>query len=100
MLLYPPYHRFFIVGISKLFQHHYLPKEHEAENSHTPSLSSWTFILLFWLQMVNIGLMIAGILGVIVGIVLIAPSGALGTALGAMFLLGGVGVFVKGLLRW
>jgi hypothetical protein len=49
--------------------------------------------------MVNIGLMIAGILGVIVGIFLIAPSGALGTALGAMFLLGGVGVFVMGLLR-
>jgi hypothetical protein len=49
--------------------------------------------------MVNIGLMIAGILGVIVGIVLIAPSGALGTALGAMFLLGGVGIFVMGLLR-
>ena len=37
--------------------------------------------------MVNIGLMIAGILGVIVGIFLIAPSGALGTVLGAMFLL-------------
>jgi hypothetical protein len=49
--------------------------------------------------MVNIGLMIAGILGVIVGIFLIAPSGYLGTVLGAMFLLGGVGVFVMGLLR-
>ena len=51
------------------------------------------------ITMVNIGLMIAGILGVIVGIILIAPSGALGTALGAMFLLGGVGIFVMGLLR-
>jgi hypothetical protein len=49
--------------------------------------------------MVNIGLMIAGILGVIVGIFLIAPSDGIGTALGAMFLLGGVGVFVMGLLR-
>jgi hypothetical protein len=49
--------------------------------------------------MVNVGLMIAGILGVIVGIFLIVPSGTLGTALGAMFLLGGVGVFVMGLLR-
>jgi len=49
--------------------------------------------------MVNVGLMIAGILGVIVGIFLISPSGTLGTALGAMFLLGGVGVFVMGLLR-
>jgi hypothetical protein len=49
--------------------------------------------------MVNIGLMIAGILGVIVGILLIVPSGALGTALGAIFLLGGVGVFVMGLLK-
>ena len=49
--------------------------------------------------MVNIGLMIAGIFGVIVGIFLIAPSGALSTVLGAMFLLGGVGVFVMGLLR-
>jgi hypothetical protein len=49
--------------------------------------------------MVNIGLMVAGILGMIVGIFLIAPSGTLGTALGAIFLLGGVGVFVMGLLR-
>jgi uncharacterized membrane protein HdeD (DUF308 family) len=49
--------------------------------------------------MVNIGLMIAGILGAVVGIFLIAPSTYLGTVLGAMFLLGGVGVFVMGLLR-
>jgi hypothetical protein len=49
--------------------------------------------------MVNIGLMVAGILGVIVGIFLIAPSGWLGTALGAMFLLGGVGISVMGMLR-
>jgi hypothetical protein len=49
--------------------------------------------------MVNIGLMIAGILGVIVGIFLIAPSGWLGTGLGAIFLLGGVGIFVMGLLK-
>ncbi len=49
--------------------------------------------------MVNIGLMIAGILCAIVGIFLIAPSGGLGTALGAMFLLGGVGIFVMGLFR-
>jgi len=43
--------------------------------------------------------MIAGILGVVVGIFLIAPSGYFGTVLGAMFLLGGVGVFIMGLLR-
>jgi len=44
-------------------------------------------------------LMIAGILGVIVGFVLIIPEGAMGTLLGAMFLLMGVGVFVMGLVR-
>jgi hypothetical protein len=49
--------------------------------------------------MVNIGLTIAGILGVVVGIFLIAPAGYLGTALGAMLLLGGVGVCILGLLR-
>jgi hypothetical protein len=49
--------------------------------------------------MVNIGFMVAGILGAVVGIVLLAPSTYVGTILGAMFLLGGVGVFVMGLLR-
>ena len=49
--------------------------------------------------MVNIGLMIAGILGVVVGIFLLAPRIYIGTVLGAMFLLGGVGVFLMGLLR-
>jgi hypothetical protein len=49
--------------------------------------------------MVNFMLMIAGILGVIVGFVLIIPEGAMGTLLGAMFLLMGVGVFVMGLVR-
>lgn len=49
--------------------------------------------------MVNIGLMIAGILGVIVGIFLLAPTTYIGTVLGAIFLLGGVGVFLMGLLR-
>jgi hypothetical protein len=49
--------------------------------------------------MVNLGLMIAGILGAVVGIVVLAPSTYVGTVLGAMFLLGGVGVFVMGLLR-
>jgi hypothetical protein len=49
--------------------------------------------------MVNIGFMIAGILGAVVGIVVLAPSTYVGTVLGAMFLLGGVGVFVMGLLR-
>ena len=43
--------------------------------------------------------MIAGILGVIVGIFLLAPTTYIGTVLGAMFLLGGVGVFLMGLLR-
>jgi uncharacterized membrane protein HdeD (DUF308 family) len=49
--------------------------------------------------MVNIGFMVAGILGAVVGIVLLAPSTYVGTVLGAMFLLGGIGVFVMGLLR-
>ena len=49
--------------------------------------------------MANIGFMVAGILGAVVGIVLLAPSTYVGTILGAMFLLGGVGVFVMGLLR-
>jgi len=49
--------------------------------------------------MVNIGFMVAGILGAVVGIVLLAPSTYVGTVLGAMFLLGGVGVFLMGLLR-
>ena len=49
--------------------------------------------------MVNFMLMIAGILGVIVGVVLILPAGYMGTLLGAMFLLMGVGVFVMGLVR-
>ena len=49
--------------------------------------------------MVNIGFMIAGILGAVVGIVVLAPSTYVGTVLGAMFLLGGVGVFLMGLLR-
>jgi hypothetical protein len=49
--------------------------------------------------MVNIGFMVAGILGAVVGIVVLAPSTYVGTVLGAMFLLGGVGVFVMGLLR-
>jgi hypothetical protein len=49
--------------------------------------------------MVNIGLLIAGALGAIVGILLISAVGALGTVLGAMFLFGGVGVFVMGILR-
>jgi hypothetical protein len=46
--------------------------------------------------MVNNGLMIAGILGVIVGIFLIAPRGAPGTVLGVIFLPGGAGMFVNG----
>jgi hypothetical protein len=49
--------------------------------------------------MVNIGFMIAGILGAVVGIGLLAPSTYIGTVLGVMFLLGGAGVFVMGLLR-
>ena len=49
--------------------------------------------------MVNLGLMIDGILCAVVGIVVLAPSTYVGTVLGAMFLLGGVGVFVMGLLR-
>ena len=49
--------------------------------------------------MVNIGFMVAGILGAVVGIFLLAPSTYIGTVLGAMFLLGGVGVFLMGLLR-
>jgi len=49
--------------------------------------------------MVNIGFMIAGVLGAVVGIFLLAPSTYIGTVLGAMFLLGGVGVFLMGLLR-
>jgi hypothetical protein len=49
--------------------------------------------------MVNFMLMIAGVLGVIVGVVLILPAGYMGTLLGAMFLLMGVGVFVMGLFR-
>jgi uncharacterized membrane protein len=49
--------------------------------------------------MVNFLLMIAGILGLIVGIVLILPAGYMGTLLGAMFLLMGAGVFVMGLVR-
>jgi hypothetical protein len=49
--------------------------------------------------MVNIGLIIAGSLGVIVGVLLLAASGGIGTALGVMFLFGGVGVFVLGVLR-
>ncbi len=43
--------------------------------------------------------MIAGILGVIVGIFLITPSGYFGTVLGALFLPGGAGVFVMGVVR-
>jgi hypothetical protein len=49
--------------------------------------------------MVNIGFLIAGALGAIVGVLLISAVGALGTVLGAMFLLGGVGIFVMGILR-
>jgi hypothetical protein len=49
--------------------------------------------------MVNFMLMIAGILGVIVGVVVILPAGYIGTLLGAMFLCMGVGVFVMGLFR-
>ena len=49
--------------------------------------------------MVNFMLMIAGVLGVICGVVLIIPAGYIGTLLGAMFLCMGVGVFVMGLLR-
>ena len=49
--------------------------------------------------MVNIGFMVAGILGAVVGIFLLAPSTYVGTVLGAIFLLGGVGVFLMGLLR-
>jgi len=43
--------------------------------------------------------MIAGILGVICGVVVILPAGYMGTLLGAMFLCMGVGVFIMGLLR-
>lgn len=49
--------------------------------------------------MVNFALMIAGLLGVIVGVFLILPEGYLGTVLGAMFILGGIGVFIIGLVR-
>jgi hypothetical protein len=49
--------------------------------------------------MVNFLLMIAGILGVICGVVVILPAGYMGTLLGAMFLCMGVGVFIMGLLR-
>jgi hypothetical protein len=49
--------------------------------------------------MVNFLLMIAGILGVICGVVVILSPGYIGSLLGAMFLCMGVGVFVMGLLR-
>jgi hypothetical protein len=49
--------------------------------------------------MVNVGFVIAGILGAIVGVLLISAVGALGTMLGAMFLCGGVGILVMGILR-
>ncbi len=49
--------------------------------------------------MVNFLLMIAGVLGVICGVVIILPAGYIGTLLGAMFLCMGVGVFVMGLLK-
>jgi hypothetical protein len=48
--------------------------------------------------MVNVWSIVIGILGVIVGIFLIAPTSYLGNILGLMFFVGGIGLVILGLL--
>ncbi len=48
--------------------------------------------------MVNVWSTLIGILGVIVGIFLIAPASYLGNVLGLLFFVGGLGLVVLGLL--
>jgi hypothetical protein len=48
--------------------------------------------------MVNLWSTLMGILGVIVGIFLIAPASYLGNVLGLLFFVGGLGLVVLGLL--
>jgi hypothetical protein len=48
--------------------------------------------------MVNVWSIVIGILGLIVGIFLIAPASYLGNVLGLLFFVGGVGLVIVGLL--
>jgi hypothetical protein len=48
--------------------------------------------------MVNVWSIVIGILGVIIGIFLIAPASYLGNVLGLLFFVGGVGLVILGLL--
>jgi len=48
--------------------------------------------------MVNVWSILIGILGVIVGIFLIAPTSYLGNVLGLLFFVGGLGLVIVGLL--
>jgi hypothetical protein len=48
--------------------------------------------------MVNYGLIVAGIIGVFIGWMLLANPGLLGTGFGYAFAIGGIIVFVAGLL--
>jgi hypothetical protein len=49
--------------------------------------------------MAKFGLIVAGIIGVVIGLVLLANPGFLGTLLGWGFLIGGIVIFVVGLIR-
>jgi|WetSurSiteA1Bulk_404760.scaffolds.fasta_scaffold425726_1 hypothetical protein len=49
--------------------------------------------------MVKFGLLVAGIIGIFIGLMLLANPGFLGTGIGYGFIIGGIVVFVYGLIR-
>ncbi|MDD1695657.1 MAG: hypothetical protein LUQ54_02050 [Methanoregula sp.] len=52
------------------------------------------------IEMVNFGLIIAGAIGIFIGVLLLAGVGALGTLMGLGFVVGGIIVFGLGIFRW